>query len=378
MAKKSKEKSKDQKKKDNSIIPPYLPKELEKNIKSAKAKAKLDVSLLDTKVLLGHLNLPNSVSLEKLCVNIKDSLQEVELKLKLPAFGKYEFKKDIALNAIKKDEFVIDPDSFVELPPFRPNHLAIKPIPTPLSKKFKVRKNYFEKFPNKKENYATTVFNPDDRRLFLDSSYPWGTVGLVQTALGSGSGVMVGPRHLLTVSHVVQWNSNSAGWINFTPASFDGSAPFGTASGTRIYYRRKVTGPTLNRDEMQHDYVVVVLGSRIGDVTGWMGTKSWSDSWDNELYWAHVGYPGDLNSGSRPSFQNGIPLDGSFWDRERHTRIFHRGDVWPGQSGGPFFAWWNNGPHAVAVQSAQNSSENTASGGSEMVDLVIRARNEHP
>ncbi len=241
-----------------------------------------------------------------------------------------------------------------------------------------MRKNYFDKLPDKKKNYATTIFNPDDRRLFLDASYPWGTVGLVRTALGSGSGVMIGPRHLLTVSHVVQWNTNSAGWINFTPASFDGSAPFGTANGTRIYHRRKVTGPSLNRDEMQHDYVVVVLDRRMGDITGWMGSKSWSDGWDNEPYWAHVGYPADLNSGSRPSFQNGIPLDGSFWDRERHTRIFHQGDVFPGQSGGPFFAWWANGPHAVAVQSAQNSSENTASGGSEMVDLVIRARNEYP
>lgn len=371
-------KSKSQKRRDISVKSPYLAKEVENHIKPEKAKTKLDVSLLDTKLILGHLNLENNISLDRICINVKDNLSEVDLKLRLPEFGKYDFPKDIAYNAIKKDDFVIDPDSFVELPPFCPDHLAFGPIPSILPKRFKVRKNYFEKFPNKKKNYATTIFTPDDRRLFLDSSYPWGTVGLVRTALGSGSGVMIGPRHLLTVSHIVQWNANGAGWINFTPASFDGSAPFGTASGTRIYFRKKVTGPSLNRDEMQHDYVVVVLDRRIGDITGWMGSKSWSDSWDNDPYWAHVGYPGDLNSGARPSFQNGISLDGSFWDRERHTRIFHQGDVWPGQSGGPFFAWWDNGPHAVAVQSAQNSSENTASGGSEMVDLVIRARNEHP
>lgn len=374
MAKKSKTK----KRKTTTIQAPFTAKEVKKKVKCEKAKAKLDVSLLDTKHLLGYLNLPDNVSLEKLCINVKDSLSEVELKLKIPTMGKYEFPKNIAYSAIKADDFVIDPDSFVELPPFRPDHLASGPLPSALPKNFRTIKNYFEKFPNARRNYATTIFNPDDRRLFLDSSYPWGTVGLVSTALGSGSGVMIGPRHLLTVSHIVQWNTNNAGWINFTPASFDGTAPFGTASGTRIYYRKKVTGPSLNRDEMQHDYVVVVLNRRIGDITGWMGSKSWSDSWDNEPYWSHVGYPGDLNSGTRPSFQSGIPLDGSFWDRERHTRIFHQGDVWPGQSGGPFFAWWSNGPHAVAVQSAQNSSENTASGGSEMVDLVIRARNEYP
>jgi hypothetical protein len=32
----------------------------------------------------------------------------------------------------------------------------------------------------------------------------------------------------------------------------------------------------------------------------------------------------------------------------------------------------------VAVQSAHNSDENIASGGSDMIDLIIRARSEHP
>lgn len=364
---------------NSKIIPPYLPKEVEKNLKAERAKMKLNVSLMDPKLLLGQINLSYNVRLEKLCITANKDINNLELKINIPEFGEYEKREDLAFTAVGKKEYVIDPDSFVELPPFRPDHLAFKPTPPKLPKGFRTIKNFFEILPDPKKNYATTIFGADNRRLFRDSSYPWGCCGKVRTALGSGSGVMIGPRHLLTVSHVVQWNSDgSAGWINFTPAEFDGSGPFGTAWGSRIYYRLKVTGPTLNRNEMKHDYVVVVLNSRIGDVTGWLGSKSWSDGWDNEPYWAHVGYPGDLNSGARPSYQGSLPLDGSFWDRERHTRIFHRGDVWPGQSGGPFFAWWSNGPHAVAVQSAQNSSENTASGGSEMVDLVIRARNEHP
>lgn len=376
MAKKKYEREGDE---NSKIIPPYLPKEIEKNLKAEKARTRLDVSQIDPKLLLGRLNMTNEVKLEKLCIGRKKDESNLEIKVNVPEFGVYEKRPDLSFTAVGKEDFVIDPDAFVELPPFRPDHLAFQPTPPKLPKSFKTIKNVFDIFPDPKQNYATTVFGTDNRRLFRDSSYPWGCCGKVRTALGAGSGVMIGPRHLLTVSHVVQWNSDgSAGWINFTPAEFDSSGPFGTANGTRIYYRRKVTGPTLNRDEMQHDYVVVVLDRRMGEVTGWLGSKSWSDGWDNEPYWAHVGYPGDLNSGARPSYQGSIPLDGSFWDRERHTRIFHQGDVWPGQSGGPFFAWWSNGPHAVAVQSAQNSSENTASGGSEMVDLVIRARNEYP
>ena len=48
-----------------------------------------------------------------------------------------------------------------------------------------------------------TVFGPDDRRVYYSTAYPWRCVGKVETPLGSGSGVMVGQRHLLTCSHVI-------------------------------------------------------------------------------------------------------------------------------------------------------------------------------
>ena len=164
-------------------------------------------------------------------------------------------------------------------------------------------------------------------------------------------------------------------------AYFDGSTPFGVAWGIRVYWEgQKVYGPTIDRDEGQHDYVCVVLDRNIGNLTGWMGSRSWSDDWDGLGVWRHIGYPGDLANAQRPSYQAGISLDGSFWDREVHTRIFHQADVWPGQSGGPFFAWWSGEsfPRVVADQSGQDSDENTASGGAHMVNCIIRARNDYP
>ena len=72
---------------------------------------------------------------------------------------------------------------------------------------------------------ATTIFGADNRRAFRDTAYPWSTIGLVQTNRGSGSGVMIGPRHLLTVSHVIDWTAPPgfvADWVRFTPSYYDG------------------------------------------------------------------------------------------------------------------------------------------------------------
>ncbi len=269
-----------------------------------------------------------------------------------------------------------------DLDGYLPDHLGLTAIPPKLSKEFiRAKTISHSKLRGKHTHEATTIFTPDERRLFNDTAYPWSTIGKVSTAGGSASGVMVGPRHLLTCSHAIVWGSGSnAGWVRFRPSYFDGNAPFGEAWATNWYAYKKVTGPSINRSEGRQDYVVLVLDRRMGDITGWMGSRTYSDSWDGSNYWRHIGYPGDLSSGERPSYESDISLDGSFWDAQSHQRIWHKGDVWPGQSGGPFFAWWSGEsfPRVVAVQSGQNPSENSASGGSRMVDLIIRARNEHP
>lgn len=266
---------------------------------------------------------------------------------------------------------------------FLPDHLPLSPVPPKVEESLRVR-TFFQELPKnraKTVHEATTIFSPDDRYIFSDTSFPWCTTGRVETAGGAGSGVLVGPRHLLTCSHVMVWNNDgSSGWVKFTPSYFDGPGPFGVAWATRWYAYKKVVGPGIDVDEGRQDYVVLVLNTRIGDVCGYMGSRTYSDSWDGGRYWRHIGYPGDLAAAQRPSYERDIALDGDFWEGESHQRIWHKGDVWPGQSGGPFFAWWSgeSWPSVVCVQSGQNPSENSASGGGRMVDLIIRARNEFP
>jgi len=228
---------------------------------------------------------------------------------------------------------------------------------------------------------ATTVFGTDNRRIFRDTSYPWSTIGLVQTDRGSGSGVMIGPRHLLTVSHVIDWTAPAgfaADWVRFTPSYYDGGAPFGESYGAHIYWYVKEDGDGfISSAEGKHDYVVVVLDRRIGDSTGWMGARGYDDDWDTLDVWSHMGYPGDLNNGQRPCWQGGFRMDGS---DSAAQEILHQADVFPGQSGGPMFGFWSGdvGPRAVAVQSWQTTSNNGASGSMDMRDLVALARTEFP
>jgi V8-like Glu-specific endopeptidase len=226
---------------------------------------------------------------------------------------------------------------------------------------------------------ATTIFGTDNRRAFRDTSYPWSTAGLVQTNRGSGSGVMIGPRHLLTVSHVIDWTAPAgfaADWVRFTPSFYDGDAPFGEAYGIHIYWYLKEDGDGfISGDEGNFDYVVVVLDRRLGETTGWMGARGYDDDWDDLAVWSHMGYPTDLNSGQRPTWQGGFLIDGTDADAQS---ILHKADVFPGQSGGPVFGFWEGdvGPRAVAVQSWQNTSNNGASGSMDMRDLVARARTD--
>jgi V8-like Glu-specific endopeptidase len=277
--------------------------------------------------------------------------------------------------ATKVEQRRISEDELAEqLTGFIPDHLGFRARPAEFVKSVqRIRPLLSE------PRIATTVFGVDNRRAFRDTTYPWSTIGLVQTNRGSGSGVMIGPRHLLTVSHVIDWTAPAgfaADWVRFTPSFYDGDAPFGEAYGSHIYWYVQEDGDGfISGNEGDYDYVVVVLDRRLGETTGWMGARGYDDDWDSLAVWSHMGYPADLNMGQRPTWQGGFTVDGTDADAQS---ILHRADVFPGQSGGPMFGFWSGdvGPRAIAVQSWQNSSNNGASGSMDMRDLVARARTE--
>jgi V8-like Glu-specific endopeptidase len=264
---------------------------------------------------------------------------------------------------------------------YAPEHLAFNPVKPTLDPELR-RPAFFDpraEIP-KGKYMATTIFPPDNRFTFSDTSFPWCTVGRVDLGGGWGSGCLVGPRHLLCASHMMTWNSdNTVNQVTFTPSYFDGNAPFGNSGIIHWYAYRKVVGPFLSGADVQQDYVVLVLSHRLGDVCGWMGTRGYSSDWNGLPDWSHIGYPGDISGGTRPTFQGSVAInrtDGGADDEEEE----HKADVFPGQSGGPLFAWWSGEgwPRATGVQSAQNSATNLAGGGNEIPNLVNQARADFP
>ena len=267
----------------------------------------------------------------------------VEIALLTKVIGKHRFPPK--MRAVRMDRKRKVALSETHLAGFLPKFLPVTPLPSKLPKELH-RSKFVDRTRKAKRGYGltTTVYTPDDRYTFADTSFPWCTCGLVETGAGNGSGVMIGPRHMMTASHVVNWGpGNTAGWLKFTPLYFDRSEPFGFAFGTRVYWWLKADSDgdgVINATETAFDYVVVALDRRMGNTTGWMGSRGYDTDWNGGDYWAHIGYPGDTAGGQRPTFIGYEDFDNTF---KRGTSgrdsygIKHKVDVWPGQSGGPYF-----------------------------------------
>jgi len=226
------------------------------------------------------------------------------------------------------------------------------------------------------------VFGADDRAVYYPAGYPWSCVGRIEVwnnwpaggVAWTGSGVLVGPRHVLTAGHVAPWGAGN--WaMRFTPAYWDGASAAGAGM---VSFVSDYRGYNTNNNVSAWDMAVLRLYTPLGNSLGWFGSKVYNSAWEGGAYWTLAGYPGAIAGGRRPSRQSGIAVidddsDGSALEVE------HFGDISPGNSGGPFFGYWSGLPYAVGTVSGGSKTtflwwtledNNVNAGGRAMVDLI--------
>ena len=225
------------------------------------------------------------------------------------------------------------------------------------------------------------VWGADDRRIYNDQSYPWGCVCRITNAAGRvGSGAIIGPRQILTASHVVDWSTDRPEKIE---VHLTGNVAAATVFDTVVYSFTQIQGdPSVTT--LDEDYAVLVVNERLGDRFGWLGTKVYDSGWDDDNVWETMGYPTDIAGGTQPIFEMNKNLDEDEFDLGSGRAMTTSADMMKGQSGSAMFNTWSDGiAYAVAVMSSYgqvyaSGNENWCSGGSDLNRIVRIARDENP
>lgn len=173
-----------------------------------------------------------------------------------------------------------------------------------------------------------------------------------------GSGTVVGVNDVLTALHVV-FNSGRGGWatgVTVWPGAdtqpFE--APFGSFSARRLAGRTQnwdTNGDNLLTDaEAQYDLAVIGLDTRLGDVTGWLGTQALG----SDFYGAMAGYP---------AVGTGLMYELVYADAAYSAGVYDINSVLGGgASGGPLLYTTGGQSYVVGALSGGNSSSSVFAG----------------
>ena len=193
------------------------------------------------------------------------------------------------------------------------------------------------------------------RNAFDNSAWPLGLVGRIFNSQGfSGTGSLIGDRLVITAGHMVPWGQTNW-WMQFVPAYFNGSSLFG--AGVQSYVS-DARGYNVNGNVTGYDWAILRLYEPLGTSLGYFGYNSYSIDWNNLPVWSNIGYPGDIDNAEEPEFQQGFTINDTDGDNNGGQELETENcDLNHGNSGGPMFAWWNNGtdPRIVGVVSGEET-----------------------
>lgn len=201
-----------------------------------------------------------------------------------------------------------------------------------------------------------------------------GRISLILSNRGFGRDLILTARHVIL--------ENAATPIKFVPAYFNGKS---TVSSTFFSWVKTITyydglGPGA------WDFALLRLYQPLGDHLGFFGVRTYSDDWDDLSVWAAACYPSMAPFNNEfPSYMIGVSIDDEDSDGNASELDSENQDNSKGNSGGPLWAVWPEGPYIVGVTSANHKTDNGPfgnnfyvmnAGGKAMVDLVALARLE--
>lgn len=196
------------------------------------------------------------------------------------------------------------------------------------------------------------------------TAFPWRVnVKVFLTGIGSCSGTLIDPQHVLIAGHCVHTGGRNGKWAtgatiipayNGDKPAGAGREPYGTARAVQLH---SWTGWTVNRDS-RHDLAVIDLDRPIGALTGWFGYGyNTNCSFFTTPTWHNASYPGEDKGGRRMYYKFG-DFDACPSVYEAH----YNGKARKGESGSGHYKIINGNRIVEAVMSHRHGGNGVPSG----------------
>lgn len=167
--------------------------------------------------------------------------------------------------------------------------------------------------------------------------------------------------------------------VRFSPNFYDTERAGGAYVTTII----SLEGYSVEHDnptscDWKEDWAVFILDSPLGNTQGYLGAKLIDDSLTGKPIFFNYGYPGDLANGARPYRSAGSTVQPSPYGCDAYGPYITDTDVAGGQSGGPFWQYEGDSRYLYAVCSGTSAANSIFSGGNNLLNAILSARNDFP
>lgn len=196
----------------------------------------------------------------------------------------------------------------------------------------------------------------EDRRKLVKEQEKWpqrthGCLALhFNGKMYGGSGVLVGPHHVLTCAHNVYWPKEKA-WSNrvqFYPALYNDFAPYDAVDVLGIYTFKA----WVEHEDRSFDVALLILAQSIGYTVGYHGLACLNDGALRNEKVRVTGYPGDKGGKQMWNMSGRLAKIDS-------ERIGYDIDTYKGQSGGGISISSMSSPYIIGVHTHGGNPHNT-------------------